>query len=171
MLDTLWSWPQLRSMQLGGNGNAHHFFKQHNCNINDPNQKYNSRVAILYRDKLAQLVSNSLKLHGYVLDLPSSSGVTHIEKQESSETQADFFDEASLFSLTISNAASLGNDSTLSSRVPSAVKSSKEGPNVNLSSDESAAKLNDYKPSVIGRKTTATKKGVFCALLFHITCC
>ena len=138
----------------------HHFFKQHNCNMNDPSQKYNSRVAILYKDKLAQQIANSFKVYGYVLELPHTSGSTS-EKQETNETKNDFFDEEAMSSLSISN-ASLSNDaSIMRSRVPAtSVKSSKEGPNINLSSETSGVKLTDYKPSVIGKRPAATKKGV-----------
>ncbi|CAG2171406.1 unnamed protein product [Oppiella nova] len=61
-LDTKWNWSQLRAMQCGGNAPAHQFFVDHNCTTKDSQQKYSSRAAQLYRDKLAQTVANSLKI-------------------------------------------------------------------------------------------------------------
>lgn len=52
-LDTNWTRPQLKAMQVGGNANAHAFFKSTSKEFR---QKYNSRAASLYKMKLAQLV-------------------------------------------------------------------------------------------------------------------
>lgn len=89
-LDTNWTWPQLRNMQLGGNANACKFFVQHSCTTTDAQQKYKSRVAQLYRDKLHNLTVQATKLHGYQLFIDDESSKA---AESQSAAEVDFFDE------------------------------------------------------------------------------
>lgn len=56
-LDTNWTRPQLRAMQLGGNANATAFFKKNECDSMNFQQKYNSHTAAQYKAKLAKIIS------------------------------------------------------------------------------------------------------------------
>ena len=63
-LDTNWTWTQLRNMQLGGNGRANAFFRQHNLVTKDSKAKYNHRVAKMYKERLSAMVRKDIEVNG-----------------------------------------------------------------------------------------------------------
>ncbi|XP_028168867.1 ADP-ribosylation factor GTPase-activating protein 3 [Ostrinia furnacalis] len=88
-LDTNWTWKQLRNMQLGGNVNATQFFRTHGLATEDARQKYSSRVAQMYRDKLSALSDHAMKTYGTKLHLEPAAP----EPKESKEAEVDWFAE------------------------------------------------------------------------------
>ncbi|KAK3883160.1 hypothetical protein Pcinc_012493 [Petrolisthes cinctipes] len=85
-----WTWLHLRNMQLGGNMNAKTFFQQHNCTTSDAQQKYNSRAAQLYREKLNQLANQAMRIHGARVNIDVS--VSEVAAPEEKK-DVDFFDD------------------------------------------------------------------------------
>ncbi|KFD58817.1 hypothetical protein M513_00510 [Trichuris suis] len=61
-LDVNWTWIQIRAMQVGGNSSAQQFFTQHGCTATDASQKYSSRAARLYREKLLSMATAAQKM-------------------------------------------------------------------------------------------------------------
>ncbi|XP_072945446.1 ADP-ribosylation factor GTPase-activating protein 2 [Epargyreus clarus] len=88
-LDTNWTWKQLRNMQLGGNVNATQFFRTHGLVTEDARQKYNSRVAQLYKDKLNALSEQAMKTYGTKLHIEPAPA----EAKETKEREVDWFAE------------------------------------------------------------------------------
>ncbi|XP_035442793.2 ADP-ribosylation factor GTPase-activating protein 2 [Spodoptera frugiperda] len=88
-LDTNWTWKQLRNMQLGGNVNATQFFRTHGLSTEDARQKYSSRVAQMYRDKLSAMSEQAMKTYGTKLHLEPAPA----EPKECKEPEVDWFAE------------------------------------------------------------------------------
>eukprot|EP00096_Caligus_rogercresseyi_P000485 TRINITY_DN1094_c0_g1_i1.p1 TRINITY_DN1094_c0_g1~~TRINITY_DN1094_c0_g1_i1.p1 ORF type:complete len:558 (-),score=225.03 TRINITY_DN1094_c0_g1_i1:362-1966(-) len=95
VLDSNWTWPQLRQMQCGGNGPAGIFFRNHNMSSSDAQLKYKSRTAQLYREKLHNAAVQAIKTYGSQLffDGPSSLNAEGGQEEEDKkeEKQEDFF--------------------------------------------------------------------------------
>uniref|UniRef100_A0A673LWD3 ADP-ribosylation factor GTPase-activating protein 3-like n=1 Tax=Sinocyclocheilus rhinocerous TaxID=307959 RepID=A0A673LWD3_9TELE len=89
-LDSNWSWYQLRCMQVGGNASASAFFSQHGCITSAANTKYNSRAAVLYRERIKSLATQATRQHGTELWLDSQaplSPTSPLDKHEDFFTQ------------------------------------------------------------------------------------
>lgn len=89
-LDSNWSWFQLRCMQVGGNASANAFFSQHGCTTSAANAKYNSRAAVLYRERIKSLATQATRQHGTELWLDSQaplSPTSPLDKHEDFFTQ------------------------------------------------------------------------------------
>jgi len=160
-LDTNWSWIQLRQMQLGGNAKATSFFRQQNSNSNDTQQKYNSRAAQLYREKLHQSAAQAMRLHGTKLHLDTG---TEVKSEEPAKEEEDFFAAEHEQRSLSDNSSSSNPIPTLSSSNGEQVDENGPAPNVDiaLASSPSAAlqKPAPRKPTIGGRKPIAKKAGL-----------
>ncbi|KAK9305363.1 hypothetical protein QLX08_003613 [Tetragonisca angustula] len=146
-LDTNWTWLQLRNMQLGGNANARKYFAQHNCTTTDAQQKYNSRAAMQYREKLAQASVQAMKRYGTKLHLDDGPAST-VEEQVHAEGN----------SVPASNSISNNEDkSNQKDSLETATNSL--GPTVKLS--ESTSNLvSERKPTIGIRKIQNKRSGL-----------
>ncbi|CAL1683414.1 unnamed protein product [Lasius platythorax] len=154
-LDTNWTWLHLRNMQLGGNANARKFFAQHNCTTTDAQQKYNSRAAMLYREKLGQASAQAMRRYGTKLHLEEG---TEIMPEETNEL--DFFKQHENLDLH--------QNSTVISMEEKAFLAPNTVPNVD-STEKSAPEVvsNSLGPSVklfdpVSNEQTARKPTIGC---------
>ncbi|XP_071445518.1 ADP-ribosylation factor GTPase-activating protein 2 isoform X2 [Hetaerina americana] len=168
-LDTNWTWVQLRHMQFGGNSNARTFFRQHNCTTTDAQQKYNSRAAQLYKEKLRHLA-----LHGNTHHLESP----HEEKSDETSKDVDFFEEMvtkdseefeqfdnsldANQSLAQSNGTSLSSESAGNELKTGALNTTvKDGPSVDgasLFANKSQETIPESRKPTIGVRKPQTKR-------------
>ncbi|XP_015431126.1 PREDICTED: ADP-ribosylation factor GTPase-activating protein 2 [Dufourea novaeangliae] len=168
-LDTNWTWLQLRNMQLGGNANARKFFTQHNCTTTDAQQKYNSRAAMQYREKLGQASAQAMRQYGRKLHLEENSALTSEEHNE-----VDFFKEHENLDLHDNESSTHmeGNSQSTLNSVPvndnieksnqkniPEVASNALGPTVKLSDSTSNSVL-ERKSTIGVRKVMSKKPGL-----------
>jgi len=149
-LDTNWTWQQLRQMQLGGNARAGTFFRSHNCQTTDAQQKYNSRAASMYRDKLSQEATKAMRLYGDKVHIDAGS-----DEAVEAPKEDDFFN-------------TMSSEAATSAPVyekPSAVSQEKKidessgAPDVSLAiSNPIPANPAPIKKSTIGAKKVGGKK-------------
>ncbi len=178
-LDTNWSWIQLRTMQCGGNANAvspepeafplkieyflkpnfflkQAFFTQHNCTTKDSQEKYKSRCAQLYREKLHKEATKIQRTYGTKLFYEESTAPVVAETEPE-----DFFDESTI--KKNSSSTVLASLEAVTIREKQIEDKSHEGPKISLSSSNSLASeagSNPIKSTITQKKPVAKKKGL-----------
>uniref|UniRef100_A0A672JR37 ADP-ribosylation factor GTPase-activating protein 2 n=1 Tax=Salarias fasciatus TaxID=181472 RepID=A0A672JR37_SALFA len=163
-LDSNWNWFQLRCMQVGGNANATAFFRQHGCSTSDSNAKYNSRAALMYRDRIRQQANAALARYGTDLWIDSPAGGAPPTPSEKKE--ADFFEE----NIQVGSEAERRRSGSRKRVLLIRVSSSSSGQRLErhaagragASADVRSSSLStEVKPSIIGKKKPmAAKKGL-----------
>ncbi|CAH1392941.1 unnamed protein product [Nezara viridula] len=150
-LDTNWTWLQIRQMQLGGNANAESFFQQHNCHTKDAQQKYNSRAAQLYKEKLHAASVHAMQAHGTKLFIDYD--IDNDNHLEESNKEYDFFEDHS-FSQETAGTTETVITSKLTG-VEDHATLEKIGPCVSMN-----ASTTDRKPTIGIRKPQAKRSGI-----------
>ncbi|XP_063538030.1 ADP-ribosylation factor GTPase-activating protein 3 [Cydia strobilella] len=143
-LDTNWTWKQLRNMQLGGNANATQYFRTNGLKTEDARQKYSSRVAEMYRQKLSTMSEQAMNTYGTKLHIDPAPA----EAKETKEVESDWFAETT--------ATSLGTNSNL--HAPPQVDNKPEALSSGQRLWESPAQSTARKPQP-KRTTLGARKG------------
>uniref|UniRef100_A0A2K6VHA3 Arf-GAP domain-containing protein n=1 Tax=Onchocerca volvulus TaxID=6282 RepID=A0A2K6VHA3_ONCVO len=156
-LDTKWTWLQLRAMQVGGNAKANNFFKQHGCNTNDAQQKYNSRASNLYKEKLSSLVMKAHKQYGTSLMIENSDLLTGgLSEEKNMKEEVDFFSQD--FVVHQSNSSSsISQDAFINSSNETILEPSVETLSLNDAPHEQNVPL---KSSITIKKLPVKKSGI-----------
>ncbi|CAF0984195.1 unnamed protein product [Didymodactylos carnosus] len=144
--------------------NKEMFFQQHGCHSKDIQQKYNSRASQLYREKLHQLSTKAMKMHGtkLIIDDAPKSDQTH---SSTDKKEGDFFHEHSQSLGTTGNRIENNAENyslSLESSDPNIDQSDQfgEGPSIdpNVFSADGTQKTLDPKKSTIGQRRPAPSK-------------
>ncbi|CAF0719375.1 unnamed protein product [Brachionus calyciflorus] len=150
-LDTNWTWLQLRSMQVGGNANATAFFEQHNCTTKDSQQKYNSRVAQMYREKLHQLAAKTHRTYGTKLFIDDAA---HHTNTPTKSHETDFFNEVT----TQESIKPVMLNPQPAIKEPEIEDKSHEGPSVAPLLNNEDSQPTQIKSNILQKKPMPTKK-------------
>lgn len=164
-LDTNWTWLQVGSMQAGGNDNALAFFQQHGCTAKDAQQKYHSRAAQLYKDKLA---AQAMKLYGTESFKSLPSGTVFSSDTQETSAKLDFWSEQeqeNRSSVAVDKFEKI-TDCTMVTAPTESINSSK----LSVNFTERKEGKSDYKP-VIGTRKQTTKRGGGVSLFIQILSC
>ncbi|XP_012683513.1 ADP-ribosylation factor GTPase-activating protein 3 isoform X2 [Clupea harengus] len=158
-LDSNWSWFQLRCMQVGGNANAMAFFSQHGCIVSAANTKYNSRAALLYREKIKTLATQATRKHGTELWLDSQAPPSPSPEDK----QVDFFSQHTQVAPNEPVSVEMNFGPSAEESSSSKEKNNNEGPSVDLLSDspKTASETSSFmkKKPATAKKTLGSKKG------------
>ncbi|XP_067951508.1 ADP-ribosylation factor GTPase-activating protein 2-like [Watersipora subatra] len=181
-LDTNWTWVQLRAMQCGGNAHATAFFRQQGCSSKDAQQKYNSRAAALYKEKLHQLALQAQRLYGTKLIIESSQEVPQTEQPETdffkdhtSQLKTNYGDSPAITPPRVGSPARLDVGASTPPRVDSSTKLSNldrenggSSPSLTIDTDAQPSveaalvspKIAEPRKSTIGQRKPPAKKGL-----------
>jgi len=176
-LDHNWTWQQVRQMQCGGNSNAVSFFRSHHCMTNDTQQKYNSRAAQLYREKLHHTAAQAMRLHGTKLFIdaaPSEGAEEDEEGKPRTRLDSDGFSkfEEAAANMTIETAETASavsrngtallknNNGSKNNTVAASLAPGEEGPSVEAALSADSAMSVGPRKATIGQRKPQPKKGL-----------